>query len=578
MNKQKEIKTFSTFDIETSGWDKILLIGLFDGKKYTEHKDISSFMEYIFSTDNPNSIIYAHFGGIFDFIHLFHFLFSKNSLPEQIILRGSTVLKFSIERKNKKIDFIDSSGLFPFSLEKLTHSFDVKHKKLKTDVTLFKTVTPELRKYLMYDCKGLHEALMKFQNSEYIKDIGLQLTRSSTSFKVYTTFFNKNLPNLSEKIKNFSRKAYYGGRTEIFKPLHIDSKLLNVFDINSLYPSVMHDYSYPGQHIGSTCEFTDKYFGIYDCEVYCPENIKIPVLGTSINNKYIFPTGMFRGHFCSPELIKAIEIGYKIIDVYRGELFENAGYIFKKFVNHFYNLRKNTNDDVKKIIYKDIMNHLYGRLAIRQDREEMVFHPNIGHKKHSEINFKEHKVYIYTKEKIIFTYSNPALAAFVTSYARLKLYDYLTKLGDDIYYCDTDSLFTTRKLPTSKELGGLKLENTLKEACFLLPKTYALKTQNNELIVKMKGFARKNINHINFNDFLEAFSGELRLSAKVNGGLARLKTGLKKKNILHIIPDSVKELRAIYDKRIIIKNNDGIYDTEPININLENNSYTNTIN
>jgi hypothetical protein len=33
-----------------------------------------------------------------------------------------------------------------------------------------------------------------------------------------------------------------------------------------------------------------------------------------------------------------------------------------------------------------------------------------------------------------------AVAAYVTTQARLKLYDYLNKLGHSVFYCDTDSV------------------------------------------------------------------------------------------------------------------------------------------
>jgi len=39
---------------------------------------------------------------------------------------------------------------------------------------------------------------------------------------------------------------------------------------------------------------------------------------------------------------------------------------------------------------------------------------------------------------------NVAVSSYVTTQARLKLYEYLSKLGDSVLYCDTDWLFTIK--------------------------------------------------------------------------------------------------------------------------------------
>jgi hypothetical protein len=122
-------------------------------------------------------------------------------------------------------------------------------------------------------------------------------------------------------------------------------------------------------------------------------------------------------------------------------------------------------------------------------------------------------------------------------------------------------------MKSSNELGDMKLEYQLKEACFLLPKTYSGYTIDGNLISKMKGFPQKNIGHIQFEDFVESISGEIRLApVNITGGLAGFKTAMKKGEILHVLPDSTKQLRSKYDKRIITYKNKK-YDSTPINLN-----------
>ena len=56
---------------------------------------------------------------------------------------------------------------------------------------------------------------------------------------------------------------------------------------------------------------------------------------------------------------------------------------------------------------------------------------------------------------------NVAVAAYVTAQARLKLYQYLTELGESVLYCDTDSVIfrheagKPRKVKTGDYLGDL---------------------------------------------------------------------------------------------------------------------------
>lgn len=566
---------FSVFDIESRDWKILLVMAFYDGENYAEFYNIKSFMEYLFSPRNITTTCYAHFGGIFDFLFIIDFLFSENSDAEyqikNIIQTGRKILKFDIVYNKKKISFVDSSGLFPFGLEKLTHSFDVKHKKLKEDVGNLTKVTPKLLKYLMHDCKGLYECIEKFSQETYINQVGLKLTRSGTSYAIYKELFNSNLPEIPHQVKDFARKGYFGGRTEIFKPLYNKcNKTLKVYDVNSLYPSVMHDYEYPSEFSHWTTEIESDYFGVYQCIVECPKNIKIPLLGTKHNGKYVFPTGTFEGVFNSPELEKAISIGYIIHKVIKGAIFENGGFMFKKFVKHFYDLRKKTKDPVKKIIYKDVMNHLYGRLGINKTRESISFEPTDNCKISSVIDFGEYEVRLYATEKEIYTYSNPVLSSFVTSYARIRLYEFMESVNFNIYYCDTDSLFTPRKMKSSNKLGAMKLEYELTQACFLLPKTYCGIKPNADIVKKMKGFPAKRLTHIDYKDFVESISGEMRIPpVNITGGLAGIKTAFRKGEILHVLPDSTKQLRAKYDKRIItFKNN--VYDTIPIHLELEN--------
>jgi hypothetical protein len=109
--------------------------------------------------------------------------------------------------------------------------------------------------------------------------------------------------------------------------------------------------------------------------------------------------------------------------------------------------------------------------------------------------------YVEMKESVR---SNPngnvIIAAFVTAYARLRLYDQLDVLGDRVLYHDTDSIiYTTVGDQPEVEIGdrlgqwsdecGDSTTNWIEEFVSLGPKTYAYRTKQGECTVKCKGIS-----------------------------------------------------------------------------------------
>jgi hypothetical protein len=557
MSKKVLIKDICVIDIEANDWTDHVVTGVYNGIEYKEFFNLNEAIEFIF--EGNQKFIYAHFGGIFDFLHIINVLLSDKAFTGystgDFILQGRKILSFSVRTPlNGIFTFRCSSGLFPFALATLTEMFQVEHLKGKFDFSKRFKYSKKLSKYLESDCKGLYEVLEKYCEIPYVEKSGLKLTRSGQTFDVFSKNFASKLYKIPREVQDMARIGYFGGRTEIFNPLYINKKKpLNYYDINSLYPAVMAENKFPAEFQGWTNEYYDDCFGIYDIIIRCPKMDK-PLLATKCpkTDKLIFPVGVFRGVYTNVEINKAIELGYEILEVKTGALFDCAGYYFKEYIEFFYNKRLETKDEAEKIFCKDMMNHLYGRFALNLERENITLTPSENSRLHSEIMVDDSAIRFYSEDKTLWSYTNVVLAMFVTSYARLKLYTYIEK--NNVYYCDTDSIFTPDKIPTSKKLGAMKLEAELKDACFLLPKTYMTKSFDGDLYKKMKGFPNKALDHIDFDTFVSCLEGEMRLpKVQIKGGLAGIKTALKKGKILHVLPDSEKQLKAVYDKRIIRK-------------------------
>ena len=84
-----------------------------------------------------------------------------------------------------------------------------------------------------------------------------------------------------------------------------------------------------------------------------------------------------------------------------------------------------------------------------------------------------------------------AIAAAITAYARIFMSQFKNNSKINLYYSDTDSIYTDSEIDlnliSNFILGKLKLENVCRKAIFLSPKVYCLLSDTGEFIYKVKG-------------------------------------------------------------------------------------------
>lgn len=641
-NEDRKLPEFAVCDIEASNWINFLIIGFF-GKKniyydkeacnpddQEEHlklfEDMSEFADFVMSEENPFKIIYAHFGGKYDFNFIIKefFMRPKEFYIDKMIPRGSGLLCFTVTKlkwanKNQKLNdrdlenivsvtkegiryyktnvtvtFYDSSGLMPFSLDSITKNFGVEHKKQKIDYSKIVRVTPQLREYLVYDLKGLWESLEKFFQWPLVRKAGFSKTVASQALKVYQTYMPiKLIQPLLGAPDQFVRQSYFGGRTEIFKPLYLQdhpTEYLKSFDVNSLYPAVMRDNPFPNKCLGNVFKYDENKMGFWDVEVDVPD-MYIPPLGyvhePKTFGKFIFPTGKFRGKWSTAELNYAMTVGVKVNKVHKGVIFDSGGFLFKTYIDELYAIRKaSKKESVDNVLTKLLMNSTYGRFGLCLDREQIEFEDQQeGVEIHAEIDCGNNRFIRLVKydKTLENTFTNVAIAAYVTSYSRILMHKLFMLGEENLYYTDTDSLFSTYEYPEdAKNLGELKLEYKASRACFILPKTYVIDAceplfklykdehdyegyaTNKKLT--MKGFDRKKIAHFELEDFYAFLEGDVnRMKAVSAKKFATFKTAINKNKFLMLIDESERQLRSRYDKRRIVKRLwQHEYDSEPL--------------
>jgi hypothetical protein len=225
-------------------------------------------------------------------------------------------------------------------------------------------------------------------------------------------------------------------------------------------------------------KYTKNHIVIVECIVDTDE----PVYCIKQDERTIFPIGKFKANLAQASLLYAIENKH-IIKVMKYSVYE-ADYIFKDYIDFFYNLRlkhKAENNDVLQEMDKLFLNSLYGKFGQRTKEMEVdglwfknttgiieVYGTN-GVKIADRVTLAGESFLIYTKQEESFN-AFVAIASCVTDYARIDLWKLIKKAGrENVDYCDTDSLFLNKKGVDrlqddidSKILGKLKLENTFK--------------------------------------------------------------------------------------------------------------------
>jgi hypothetical protein len=563
----KTTKKFAVYDIESANWNQFLIAGFYDGEKYNDFTSMTNFCQYIFRKKYRGWTIYAHFGGGYD--HRFILQWLVENRPEliiKIIENAGNILGLYVWTSDKKSkwSFFDSYQLLKGSLKDLTKAFNVEHKKIDFDAANITEVTPEVKHYLRHDVLGLYEVLSDFYSLPLTEGVGHKMTVASLSMSVFKLKYLQDtiLYKVSEEKEEFIKNGYYGGRVEIFKAI-----ATNVFeyDVNSMYPDAMRNLL-PCGGKGRWCRdfsFDRNELAFIDCTVETGY-MHIPVLPFRHGGKLLFPIGKWRGVYFSKEVELALQFGYKI-KIHRALVFP-GDYYLKQFAEDMYKIREeNPGKNAKSITAKYIGNGGYGKFAQARERtfitNEISFEE--GCKNGYALVFPEYNLWRVP------TYSDspnitPYVSAAITSYSRIKLYNFLIRAGENLVYTDTDSIFAEGvEYETGKGLGELKLENHFKKFAAIQPKFYCCEgDEGNKL--KAKGFVTKELSWC-YNDFEKAlYTGDYTaFFQQQERKFSKLNEAIKAKDLLMLVSRK-KSMRTEYSKRIIVK--DG-WSTKPIEIN-----------
>jgi len=390
----------------------------------------------------------------------------------------------------------DMIGLPKMDMPKLTDSLYQWIEYCRNDVNIIEQV---FREYV------------DFIEKERLGSFGY--TIASQAFNAFVSRFMKHTITIhaSKPVTEIERKGYYGGRTECFFIGQKRKGHYYMIDVNSMYPFVMRNNDYPVECMGyrsviskevySRMKDNSLYIADVDIEVYEP---CVPYRG---KEKLLFPVGNFRTVLCKPEL-DLVERHGRILKLHK-VVFYRGEKIFGDYVNTLYSMRLKFKKDKNKVyenFVKILLNSLYGKFGQRNEEYEYVGDYDMRISEYKKIysprDKKEFK-YKIVDGKVFKSigvregyHSFPAISAFVTSYARVYLWELISKAGiHNVFYCDTDSLIVNREgyerledLLHETELGKLKVEEYATEF-----KLYGLKDYVFGSKKKIKGVGVKGI-------------------------------------------------------------------------------------
>lgn len=452
-------------------------------EQWLELNNIGMFWDFVFSHTEPKNRLWIIARNVvFDFTICKGWMHLKNEGYKLKFFHnnGCSVI-ITLRKGNKSIIILDSMNWFPEGLYKTGERIGIP--KMKID---FNTCT---RQYLSEYCRN--DVRIELENFKlFIKFLlgnmisRLCYTRASTAMAAYLLRHYHTpiyIHNNREAIQ-LERESYKGGRCECFYIGDSNDETHYVLDVNSLYPFVMANNTYPTKykkilHNPRSTTFEDYLF-THAIVAKVQVNTIEPVYAVR-DKRTIFPIGRFVTTLTTPEIKYAIEHNH-IESVIDCVVYEQAN-IFSSYVNTIYTLRKDFKSaGVKQydVLCKYLLNSLYGKWGQKAeqwtkigdapdepDREEILFTDSIPRVR--RLRYLLGQLFELTGHGEAYN-SFPAISAHVTAYGRLYLWHLMNVCGHGNYlYCDTDSLivneagyFSLADYLDDIILGKLKLEYT----------------------------------------------------------------------------------------------------------------------
>ena len=411
-------------------------------------------------------------------LHLINLVISEKfmGLHAKIrILDRVFYVKFESANHYKVIQFFDSVNIFQTKLENLgimfgipkvnTEEYDLEPEEWNNILKI------DGQERVKKDCEILYVAMQSIRN---FANFSFAITIASSSFNTFRTHHLNTIIEFPKSMIDIALESYHGG---VVMPYKIErGKFLYSYDINSLYPFVMKNEPYSVKLIKKRTDkkyliddIRDKAYNYLILTTYNANEIKYSPVYTNYDNQ-LMPLLENKQWITGNELLELYDNNFTIgiEEIYE---FKNE-FLFKDFVDIYYEKKNNAKSEFEKYFYKIILNSLYGKFGQHKAHSEIHKIDEIDDlmiqdiiknttKDRVMINDKYYSIYgdfisVKSEENVKY---NPLIASEITANARLINYRYSKMIGfNHLSYTDTDSFFVDIKLDllVGNDLGKLK--------------------------------------------------------------------------------------------------------------------------
>lgn len=514
--KQRKVR-FRTYDLEWyPGTMRLRVAGEFDGKRYWPHRSIEDFLNHALTHANSGTVWFAHAGGLADVQYVLETIATSRKYTAKVVLSGSAAIMVRVSRimpdgtaGRDSWTFADSYWILRSPLSQIGAAIGIPKLNEwhcpgssghgngiagtcghQEGHCIFHAPEAVLLPYNEQDCRILFVALERTQDTLLAMGGALKKTLASCAMHLFRSrYLHTSIPTL-DAVNKQARKAYVASRVEVFRP---KSGAANYYDVNSSFPHSM-TAPQPGRLISVTDRLPDSGIFLASLTVSVPDSY-IPSLPYRGDDRRIyFPTGQWHGWFTQSDVEYLLSKGGSIESVSEVLVFEPFNDL-RQYALDLYERKAAAKDPFTRLLWKLLLNSLYGKFAEREEKRHIVLNPDeswFGWDSPDSVTFLSPGIFAVEEQSDI-PHAHVPIAANITSMSRALLGRYLDQAAamGDVFYADTDSVITTATLPCDDTaLGELKLERSITDAEFLAPKLYRMHDAKGKAIVRAKGFRR----------------------------------------------------------------------------------------
>ena len=226
--------------------------------------------------------------------------------------KGLTYI-LSIRQGARRMKLLSTTNFFDSSLKELGHNIGLEKLDINFDAT-----TPEYTAiYCKRDVEIVRKSMLDYMDFLQVNALGrFALTRASQSLTTYRTRFMtvKIAIHGRSDIIDLERFCYMGARTEAFRIGKPRGSGYAMYDINSMYPSVMREYDLPVRCVGYRTDVTPERLGeLAEHHLVCADvdlRTTEPAYACRFGGKLIFPIGHVRTGLCTGGIRYASQRGH----------------------------------------------------------------------------------------------------------------------------------------------------------------------------------------------------------------------------------------------------------------------------